>query len=286
MKNILLPTDFSENSWNAINYAIQFFENQKCNFYIVHINDMSDAMTSGVPPYLDKSEREAIQLKQSKHKISTLLERVETLSIDRKNHNFYSILEKNIFVAGIRKIIDQKQIDFIVMGTKGKSGLKKVILGTNTADVLTKVKCNTLVIPENATFTSPKEIALPTDFSLAHNLQILQPIAEILERFNATLRILHISKNKINLNNDQTQNRELLEDYFHHHEHHFHYLTESKVEIGIQNFVESRDINIICMVAKNLNYFQKILLHSKVGSISYHTDIPFFVIHEKKEDFE
>ncbi len=212
------------------------------------------------------------------------MERLEKLSLNRQNHNFYTILEKNVLITGMRKIIDQKQIDCIVMGTKGASGLEKIILGSNTADVLTKVKCNTLVIPENATFVTPTEMALPTDFSLSHNLQILQPIAEILEQFNSTLRILHISKNKENLNTDQIQNKELLEDYFHNHQHSFHYLTESKVEMGIQHFVESRDINIICMVAKNINYFQKILFHSKVGSISYHTDIPFFVIHEKKED--
>lgn len=32
MKNILLPTDFSANSMNAIDYAMQFFENQECHF--------------------------------------------------------------------------------------------------------------------------------------------------------------------------------------------------------------------------------------------------------------
>ena len=34
------------------------------------------------------------------------------------------------------------------------------------------------------------------------------------------------------------------------------------------------------MVAKNLNYFQQILFHSKVEEISYHTDVPFLVLHK------
>ncbi|MGB1312579.1 universal stress protein [Bizionia paragorgiae] len=286
MKNILLPTDFSKNSWNAINYAIQFFQNQKCNFYITHINNESAAMTSGMPPNLDNKDRDAIQLKHSELKMRELIERIENLPLNRKRHNFYTLLEKSPFIDGIRKIIDQKEIDFIVMGTKGASSLEKIILGSNTADVLTKVKCNTLVIPENATYIRPKEIALPTDFTLSHNLHILDPLSEILEEFNSALRILHISKYKEDLNKDQIQNRELLDEYFHQQQHSFHYSTESKVEIGIQNFVENRSINMICMVAKNINYFQKILFHSKVGSISYHTDIPFLVIHEKKESHE
>ncbi|WP_341220224.1 universal stress protein [Polaribacter atrinae] len=36
MKNILLPTDFSDNSWNAIQYAVQLFKDEKCNFFIMN----------------------------------------------------------------------------------------------------------------------------------------------------------------------------------------------------------------------------------------------------------
>ena len=61
----------------------------------------------------------------------------------------------------------------------------------------------------------------------------------------------------------------------------FLFLTNKKIEGAIQCFVESRAINMICMVAKNLNYFQQILFHSKVEEISYHTEVPFLVLHEK-----
>ena len=42
MKNVLLPTDFSENSWNAIKYAIHFLENIECHFYLLHVNRIRD----------------------------------------------------------------------------------------------------------------------------------------------------------------------------------------------------------------------------------------------------
>ncbi|WP_373282945.1 universal stress protein [Aquaticitalea lipolytica] len=35
MKNILLPTDFSDNSWNAIKYALQLFKDEKCTFHLL-----------------------------------------------------------------------------------------------------------------------------------------------------------------------------------------------------------------------------------------------------------
>lgn len=280
MKNILLPTDFSENSWNAITYAIRFFENIKCNFYLLHVNRISDLAVHDAPLILNEETIENLYIKPARRKLRDTLKRISELIPIQKNHKFYTLTDYNFFIEAIRKNVIEKKIDIIVVGTKGASGLEKIILGTNTADIITKVKCNTLAIPENAKFVTPEEIAFPTDFSLSENLQVLQPISDIIDRFGASLRIVHITKNKVDLNSDQKKNKELLEDYFNHQEHSFHYLTNNKVENAIQCFVESRDVNMICMVAKNLNYFQQILFHSKVEEISYHTDVPFLVLHK------
>lgn len=281
MKNILLPTDFSENSWNAIIYAIQFFENENCNFYLLHIKSINRTDYNDAPLVLNKNDVDVLYSKPIKEDLHKLLKRITKLASTQKSHHFYTVIENTYFIDGIRKTIDEKQIDYIVMGTKGASGFEKIILGSNTADVVTKVKCNTMVIPENARFTTPTEIAFPTDFSLSHNLQVLEPIIEIIDRFKASLRILHINKNKTDLNDQQNKNKELLEEYFNQHLYSFHYLTNRKVEDAIESFTESSAINMVCMVAKNLNYFQQILFHSKVENITYHTDIPFLVLHEK-----
>ncbi|NRD24628.1 universal stress protein [Winogradskyella litoriviva] len=283
MKNILLPTDFSENSWNAIKYAIHFFENTECHFYLLHVNRFENIAVNDSALMLDAEVIDKLYIKPSKQKLRDLLRQISKLNIEHKNHKFYTLTDFGFFIESIRKQVDEKEIDCIVMGTKGASGLEKIILGSNTADVITKVKCNMIAVPENAEFVKPKEIAFPTDFSLSHGLQVLQPISEILENFNSTLRILHIKKTKVELNNDQKASKELLEDYFNHNPYTFHFLSNKKVEDAIQCFVESRDIDMICMVAKNLNYFQQILFHSKVEEISYHTDIPVMVLHEKNK---
>lgn len=281
MKNILLPTDFSENSWNAIKYAIRFFENQNCNFYLLHIKSINATDYNDAPLILDRNEVDTLYLRPIKQDLQTLLKRIKKLESSKKSHHFYTIIENTYFTSGIRKTIDEKEIDFIVMGTKGATGLSKIILGSNTADVVTKVKCNTLVIPEHAKFTEPSKIAFPTDFSLSHNLHVLKPIVKILNRFKTSLHILHINKSKTNINTQQSQNKELLEEYFNQYHFSFHDLTNINVEDAIENFIENNTINMVCMVAKNLNYFQQILFHSKVENITYHTRIPFLVLHEK-----
>jgi nucleotide-binding universal stress UspA family protein len=281
MKNILLPTDFSENSWNAIKYAINFFEKETCNFYVLHVNRPNSSIFNDSLYTNSEEVLEDIYTIPAKSQLRKIIKHVAEQFPPNKQHKFYTLSDYDFLIDSIRKHVDEKNIDYIVMGTKGASGLTKIIVGSNTASVITKVKCNTLIVPEGAEFNKLKEIAFPTDFSLTYNIQILHPLCEILETSQSALRVLHVSKKKANLNNDQNKNRELLHDYFNHLNHSFHYLTNNKIEEAIQCFVESRSIKLICMVAKNLNYFQQILFHSKVEEISYHIEIPFLVLHEK-----
>ncbi|MCR8667563.1 universal stress protein [Aestuariibaculum sp. M13] len=280
MKNILLPTDFSENSWNAIKYAINFFEKDTCHFYLLHVNRVGENYMNGSPYIVSEEVLEDVYVKPTKQKLHSILKRIITELPANTNHKFHTLFDYNFFIDSIRKHVEEKNIDLIVMGTKGSDGLRKIVMGSNTGDVIKKVKCNVLTVPEKATFNTIKEIAFPSDFSLTYNIQILQPLLDILEHNEASLRVLHISKNKTDLNAEQLKNRELLEDYFTCIESSFHYLTNRKLEDAVQCFIDSREINMICMVAKNLNYFQQILFHSQIEELSYHLKIPFLVLHE------
>jgi nucleotide-binding universal stress UspA family protein len=280
MKNILLPTDFSDNSWNAIEYALSFYKASNCNFYLLHVNKISNIISHDYPYIPDQDVLLDIYIKSTKNQLKALLKKISEVLPNNKKHNFYTLTDYNIFIESLRKHIEEKKIDVIVMGTKGASGLGQFIIGSNTGDVITKVKCTTLVVPENAKFRKIGEVAFPTDFSLSNDFQVLQPITEILEQKKSALRVLNISRIGLELNTDQQKNKELLEDYFDHYKYSFHFLTNKKVEDALQFFVESRAIDMIAMVAKNLNYFQQILFHNKIEEISYHTDIPFLVLHE------
>ncbi|MCL7762114.1 universal stress protein [Polaribacter sp. Z014] len=279
MKTILLPTDFSDNSWNAIEYALNFYKHSMCNFYLLHVNRLNDVV---MEDYLYKNAQDLlvdVNVESSKKQLKDLQKKI-TLNFKNKHHKFYTVTDSNFFIESIRQHVQEKKVDVIVMGTKGASGFAGFITGSNTGDVITKVKCTTLVVPENAKFNKIEEIAFPTDFSLSNDLQLLQPIIDILEEKKASLRVLNISKKVTALNDDQQKSKELLEDYFYNYKHSFHFLTNKKVEDAVQCFVNSRNIDMIAMVAKNLNYFQQILFHTKVAEISYHTDVPFLVLHE------
>lgn len=280
MKSILLPTDFSKNSWNAIKYAINFLANTPCTFYLMHVNRLAEISVNTLDYNINSIVIEDTYTIAAKKQLASLLKKIALQFPNNSNHAFYTINEADFFIDAIRKQVLEKKINLIVMGTKGATGLEKLILGSNTADIITKVKCNTLVVPENAKFKNIRQVAFPTDFLQFYGITTLHPIVDILEQFEASLRVLHIAKKNSDLNSDQEKNKEFVADYFSANKHSFHYLINTKIEAAMQSFVQDNNIDIIAMVAKNLNYFQQILFHSKVENISYQTDVPFLVLHE------
>ncbi|WP_298370016.1 universal stress protein [uncultured Lutibacter sp.] len=279
MKNILIPTDFSDNSWNAIEYALNFYKNIPCNFYLLNVSLISNYPVGDSAIILSNTLVENKLLQQSKTALKTLVKKIKK-SFSNTNHNFYKIYKYDFFIDAIRSVIEDKKIELIIMGTKGASGLSEVIVGSNTGDLITQVHCPVLIIPENAVFKTPKEIAFPTDYNIYYQTKVLKTISEFTKLYDSAIRILHITKKNEHLTDFQLDNKEFLNDYFLDEKHSFHRLTNNKIENGIQCFVESRDTNLIIMVAKNLNLFQRILFKPTVEEISYHVEIPFLVLHE------
>ena len=281
MKQILIPTDFSENSWNAIQYALAFFKNIECDFYFLHVTLISNYGGSEFPLFPSAEVIDKTLLHPGKTALKNLVKKIKKQDTN-PGHNFHLINVNNYFVDAVKEQIEEKYIDLIVMGTKGASGLSEIILGSNTGDIITQVKCPVLIVPEKAVFSIPKEIAFPTDYNIFYPSAILNYIVEFVKTYNSAIRILHVAKKDENLTDFQLENKDFLHDFFMDKKHSFHRITSKKIEAGVQCFVESRNINMIVMVAKNINLFQRILFRPTVEEISYHIEIPFLVLHEQK----
>ncbi|WP_339666101.1 universal stress protein [Maribacter arcticus] len=279
MKNILIPTDFSENAWNAIVYAISLFKKNECSFYLIHVNPIDPNSGSEGTMFLPPEIFEESILKKSRKKLKLLLEKIQKLPLNTK-HTFETKAMYGFFTDYIKQEVIDKKIDLIIMGTKGASGIKAVSLGSNTGNVITKVPCAVLTVPENAKYSDPKEIGFPTDFLLGYDDKVMKRIKELVFLHKSALRFLHVTSKGDQLSMEQIKNREFLKDYFTDTTYSFHTLKEKKLDVAVQHFVESCNLDMIVMVAKNLNFLERILFRPKVEKISYHTSVPFLVIHE------
>lgn len=278
MKNILVPTDFSENSINAFMYARVLYADMECNFYVLYVGSLLDNnKDSGNLIHLVDDE-----VKNTKDQLIGLVD--ETRKQNTNNaHHFFALHEYGFFVPILKKYVEGHQIDLIVMGTKGVTGLKEKVLGSHAGDVITKIQCNTLVIPNNAPIKKPSEIAFPSDFNMFYSHTILQSMIELLELGGASLRVMNVAQNGEGLTSEQATNKDFLLDFLEvtfPGRYSVHTITNQNVKPAIECFVESRDIDMMIMVAKNLNFIQQILFDSIVEQISFHTKVPFFVIHK------
>jgi hypothetical protein len=207
------------------------------------------------------------------------LDNIKSLSGNKK-HSFYSILEYVQFIESIRGCVIENNIDYIVMGTKGASKCGITVLGSHTADVITRVKCNVLVIPEKAKYSKPENIVFPTDFNIYYKNKLLNSLSEIIKSNSAKLSVLYISKKVRGLTALQKKNRSFLEDYLQDKPHSFYFISNANIDNAIEDFVSKTPVDMIAMIAKNLNLFQRTLFQPTVAKISYHTKIPFLVLHE------
>tara|TARA_R110002167_G_C12650164_1_gene649100 strand:- start:691 stop:1530 length:840 start_codon:yes stop_codon:yes gene_type:complete len=279
MKHILIPTDFSDNAWNALVYGISFFKKTHCTFHIVHINAINTNSSGEAAMYVSPDLLEKTILAESREKLKVLIKKVEKLPLNTK-HYFKTQAIYGFLTDQLKDQVKEKNIELIIMGTKGSSGLKAVSIGSNTGNVITKVPCTIMAVPESATYESVKEIGFPSDLNLAYEIKVLDTIKDIILLKKSALRLLYISSKGDELNTNQIKIKNLLLDYFKETECTFHEVTGKKIDESVQCFTESRNLDMLIMVAKNLNFLESILFRPTVERISYHTKVPFLVIHE------
>tara|TARA_R110000868_G_scaffold30604_1_gene113021 strand:- start:27 stop:866 length:840 start_codon:yes stop_codon:yes gene_type:complete len=279
MKHILIPTDFSDNAWNALVYGISFFKKTHCTFHIVHINAINTNSSGEAAMYVSPDLLEKTILAESREKLKVLIKKVEKLPLNTK-HYFKTQAIYGFLTDQLKDQVKEKNIELIIMGTKGSSGLKAVSIGSNTGNVITKVPCTIMAVPESATYESVKEIGFPSDLNLAYEIKVLDTIKDIILLKNSALRLLYISSKGEELNTNQIKIKKFLLDYFKETECTFHEVTGKKIDESVQCFTESRNLDMLIMVAKNLNFLESILFRPTVERISYHTKVPFLVIHE------
>ena len=278
MRQILIPTDFSTNALNATSFALQFFEKEPTSFHFLHIeglikmrNDL-DLHSAGITILRQASKEAKTQMK----------EWMKQIRIAHPNplHQYTEAVVQASFIEGIREFISKHQIELIIMGTKGASGLKEKTIGSRTGAVITRVKCPILVIPEKAHFRTPLTLGFPTDFNMLYKPRIMSTLLDITQLHGSSIKVLRVAQNQIPLDNFQKTNREQLKEQLNEVPHSFHAIENPRLEEALQLFVTSMRIDMVAMIAKNLNFFQRILFKPRVARISYHMHIPFLVLHE------
>ncbi len=264
MAGILFPTDFSDASMNALDFAIQIAKRNNMRIVLFHAYQLH-VMDPNMP--LPEISVDAIH--------DSVMGRLENLKNDlllKENLHIETASGFGFTADAINQATEDFDIDYVVMGTTGISGITRVIMGSNTAACIDKIKKPVIAIPMNAQFRGFDKIIFASALH-EEELQALEKLNELLKHFGAEVHVVHTfnpdDKQRMELN----QFQELADAKLYNVKTFYRQFSGSIVE-GIEQAIRLQKTDALVMVTHHRGFFKKLFDRSLTRQMIYHTDVP------------
>jgi nucleotide-binding universal stress UspA family protein len=169
-------------------------------------------------------------------------------------------------------------IDLIIMGTKGASGLTKVLLGSNAAAVINESDIPVITVPEFARFKNLKHIVYSTDIlNMDEELQAIIPLAQL---FDATIHVLHIVSSK---SEKQINAKAIVDEVkIKYPKITFHVSISDDILEGIEEYIADTKADMVVMFTHNLTFFEKLFGKSVTRQMIFLSWVPIYSIKKRQ----
>ena len=285
-KNILVPIDFSPRSNAALEAAADIANQCDGKITLLHIIDVPESQQPEYRRALDTfgnheggTEQDMplilFTMKETKRKLREAREKypkitfVEKVVFDRVHRQIYSVVEGT-------------DVDLIVMGSSGASGLGEVFIGSNTQKVVRNASCPVLVIKDDEGDFNPRNVVFASDFSeMGGQASKLFPVFKKL--YGSTMHFLNIVTPSTFEATPTTQKRmrEFAKDLELEKEDYtiniFNYYTE---EEGILTFAEENKADMIMLGTHGRKGFSRFMMGSIAENVANHSELPVFVFRQ------
>lgn len=276
MKRILLPTDFSENAYNAISYAVQLYRDIECEFYILHTYTPATISSGSMMDTHTVLAIYEIEKETANSNLKALKEKIEK-TFHNANHTFITISAFNLLIPEMKELIEENNINLAIMGTKGATGAKEVFLGTHTMYAIKKLKIPVIAVPSDFKYQKPKDILFPTDYKIKKSNRYLELVRAICEEHNSKLHFLNAYYH-LPLQEKQKRVKVFLDAFFIDNAHQFHIEEDEDLIDLIEAFESKNKINFLVMIHNKHSFFENLLFRPVINKMVYHTNVPFLVI--------
>ncbi|MAN58768.1 MAG: hypothetical protein CMC08_02900 [Flavobacteriaceae bacterium] len=278
MKQILVPTDFSANAYTALLYVTKLYGDEPVQFFLLHsfANQVS-ALTSRVD--IGKSEKVLDELYDQADTEGTRFIAKLREKVQNDLHTFEVISTSMSLVRAANKLISDRGIQLVVMGTKGRTAAEDVLLGSNTIAVVRKIeKAPLLIVPTDLNFLVPTEIAFATDFNDVFPTAGMTPVLDLVRAHQATLHVVHVGA-KSDLGTRQQEHLQRIEATLRDVQSQFHWLgRDGSIARTIDSFMIDEGMDMLTMVYRKRNIIEQWFREAVVKRVGQHTSIPYLVV--------
>jgi nucleotide-binding universal stress UspA family protein len=279
MKTLVVPTDFSSVSVNALNYAVDMAQAINAGIVLLHVYNVPVAFTDGPVSPVTVVSVEEIK-RTAEQRLAEIKKNLITVTTGQIEIFTEARLGDTIEELG--KICKSVEPLAIVMGSHGATGVERMIMGSTSLDAIRRLKCPVLVVPPGTTYHGIKRIGLACDFDNIVQSTPVEYIKNIVREFGAELYVLNV-KDKNDAETDVTEgNMETayLDAVLEEIRPTYVQLTGKDVLDGINGFAEHNNLDLVMVIPKKHRFIDSLFHKSQSRELITHSHIPIVSIHE------
>lgn len=261
--NVLLLTDFSSHAMHAHHYALELYKNQKLKCFLLHVKKpcASTAKCSG-------------DCKLALHQ--KVAEKASQLSDSFPNLDCKALLTEGSFIEEVRAAVIKHNIDFLVIGAKGKSTQNTAAIGSYTHAIATKVKCPVFIIFENNKLaSSPSKVLFPVNYTDALYPACLDKLKNLPNWENLELKILELKPHTLS-EHLVLSSKQIVEDNLNAK---LSVTFDNKEKKQVKLIDTSQDYDLMVFAAKNLSVGNQVFNELRKNKEVLPKQAPLYVLH-------
>ena len=278
MKNILVPTDFSDNAWDALTYAIRLYDDIPCCFYILNTYEANPSGATGSMYQFKQQKIYDILKKESEKELSVISNYLNDNMLNDK-HKYKTISKSGSLVSVAKNFVTKEHIDLVIMGTTGVSGLRGVFMGSNAVKIIKEIAyCPIICVPEKYLYEELEQVMFANDFKKHLSKQDLTCLIELQFIHNISIRFIHIKKEK-GLSEVQQYNIDSLKTYFENDLISFEEIeSDTSVSKAITVFAEKEKINMVCLANYEHSFIEKLTHEPVIKRVGFRSPVPLLIL--------
>jgi len=274
MKKILVPTDFSDAAYNAILHAIFHAKSTGASLTIVHAYLMPP---TGTAVMVDITE---MLRKNAEEGLDQLKETVDALEAAQGVDIKYKAKHGTVTDV-LQRMTEEKNIDLVIMGTQGASGITEKFLGSNAAAAARNLKVPVLAIPAEKPSAKVNKIVIATDLKKLNKEGLFAPVDDLAKAHQAEIRFLHVRKTDEETNQKESEAfKAQVTEAFKGVSPVFTFIFENDIEDGLSDALEKDGADMLVVIRRERGFFQS-LFHSSVSQRCVNeASLPVLVLHD------
>jgi nucleotide-binding universal stress UspA family protein len=270
MKKILVPCDFSEQSVDAFRVALEIAAQSKGEIQLLNVVELPIMHDTVLMPVLSFEEE---LLKELKGKAEEQFEKLKKKYAKETNKVKGTVIFGATSIM-ILRYIEENGIDLVVMGSRGVTGVREVLIGSNTEKIVRRSPVPVLTVKKYVKVSSIKNIVFPSTL-LHDNEDLIMKVKALQNFFDAKLHIVFINT-PTNFTSDHVTKSRLTEfvKRFMIKNCTINIYNDPYEEAGVINFAHSIEAELIAMGTHGRKGIAHILSGSLTEDIVNHVDCP------------